>query len=214
MSSPVLHPSDLQAERIPALCDSLSRDGYAIVDGLIAQDLLAALAADCDAALAAGRFHPAGTGRAAGHRVDAGRRGDSILWLERGETNVPQARFLAAMDGLRGEINRRLLLGVHELEAHYAVYPPGAGYLRHLDRFSDDDARVVSLVVYLNSDWSAADGGELCLHLDDTPRDVVPSAGTVAVFLSAEIEHEVRPALRPRRSIAGWFRRRPTGTIG
>lgn len=195
------------------MCDSLSHDGYAIVDGLIAQDLLAALAADCDAALAAGRFHPAGTGRAAGHRVDAGRRGDAVLWLEADESNMAQTRFLAAMDTLRDDLNRRLLLGLHELEAHYAVYPPGAGYMRHRDRFSDDDARVVSLVVYLNPDWSAADGGELRLHLDDAPRDIVPSAGTVALFLSAEIEHEVRPALRPRRSIAGWFRKRPVGTI-
>jgi SM-20-related protein len=213
MSSPDLHPSDLQADLVPALCDSLSHDGYAIVDGLIGHDLLGALAADCDAAFAAGRFHPAGTGRATGHRVDAVRRGDAILWLEAGETNAPQARFLAAMDALRAEINRRLLLGLHELEAHYAVYPPGAGYMRHRDRFSDDDARIVSLVVYLNPDWVAADGGELRLHLDDAPRDVLPIAGSVALFLSAEIEHEVRPALRARRSIAGWFRRRPIGTV-
>ena len=31
----------------------------------------------------------------------------------------------------------------------------------------------------------------------------------VSRSVSADIEHEVLPATQPRRSIAGWFRRRP-----
>jgi SM-20-related protein len=112
------------------------------------------------------------------------------------------------MDTLRIELNRRLLLGMESLEAHFACYPPGAGYARHRDRFADDDARVLSLACYLNPDWPDAAGGALRLHLPDGPRDIAPRSGSVVLFLSGDVEHEVLPATRDRWSIAGWFRRR------
>jgi SM-20-related protein len=112
------------------------------------------------------------------------------------------------MDALRVALNRRLLLGMEEFEAHFACYPPGAGYARHRDRFADDDARVLSLVAYLNADWPDDAGGALRLHLPGGIRDIAPRAGTTVLFLSDEIEHEVLPATRERWSIAGWFRRR------
>ena len=71
------------------------------------------------------------------------------------------------MLALRDALNRRLLLGLHELEAHYALYPAGAHYDRHRDRFRDDDARVLSAVLYLNRDWTEADAGALRLYLPD-----------------------------------------------
>jgi SM-20-related protein len=196
------------AGRVPGLCAALAAQGYAIVDDLLPRDLVATLAIDCDAAEAAGALRAAGTGRGRGHHVDLQRRGDAILWLERTNDASAGNRFLDAMDTLRIGLNRRLMLGLHELEAHFAVYPAGAGYARHRDRFRDDDARVLSLVVYLNPGWQAEDRGELRLHLPEGPLDVLPRAGTAVLFLSAEIEHEVLPARHPRRSIAGWFRRR------
>ena len=97
-----------------------------------------------------------------------------------------------------------------DVEAHFAHYPPGARYVRHRDRFRDDDHRVVSLVVYLNADWDAPrNGGELRLY--DTAgnaHDVAPLGGRAACFLSADIEHEVLPATRDRLSVAAWLRRR------
>ena len=119
--------------------------------------------------------------------------------------------MLAFADQLRPALNRRLLLGLQSFEAHYALYPPGAGYLRHRDRFRDDDARVLSFVGYLNPQWPMDAGGELRLFVDDRIVDVVPRLGRCVLFLSADIEHEVRPARQPRYSIAGWFRRRPLG---
>ena len=112
-----------------------------------------------------------------------------------------------------------LAVDLDEVEAHYAIYPPGSGYNRHRDRFRDNDAsssagssRILSLVCYLNDDWREADGGALRLHLDpDAPEeggtvDVWPQAGSSICFLS-ELEHEVLPATRERLSIAAWFRR-------
>ena len=115
---------------------------------------------------------------------------------------------------MREALNRRLLLGMIELEAHYALYPPGAAYARHRDRFRDDDARVLSTVLYLNADWREEDGGALRLYLGGDAKnphlDIYPNAGTLVLFLSAEFDHEVLPATRERLSVAGWFRRSPT----
>ncbi len=156
----------------------------------------------------AGRLSAAATGRADGRRF-AGLRGDSTLWLDDRACGPAARELLAALDVLRGELNRRLLLGLDAVEAHFAHYPPGAGYARHRDRFRSDDARVLSLVVYLNPDWPADAGGALRLHLPEGPHDIAPRLGTVAVFLSDAVEHEVLPALRPRFSVAAWFRQRP-----
>ena len=95
-----------------------------------------------------------------------------------------------------------------EVEAHYAIYPPGTRYGRHRDRFRDDDARVLSCVLYLNDAWTHDDGGALRLYDGDGAIDVLPEGGRLVAFLSADFEHEVLPARRERLSIAGWFRRR------
>ena len=117
-----------------------------------------------------------------------------------------QCAFLARLDTLRRDLNRLLYLGLDDCEAHYAGYPPGGGYARHRDRFRDSDARVVTLVSYLNEDWREDDGGHLRLWLEDgTVTTLLPAGGSVC-FLS-ELEHEVLPARRERFSIAAWFRR-------
>jgi SM-20-related protein len=36
--------------------------------------------------------------------------------------------------------------------------------------------------------------------------DVVPEAGTLVLFMSARVEHEVLETLRPREAVVGWFR--------
>jgi len=86
----------------------------------------------------------------------------------------------------------------------------------------------VSLVAYLNNGWAPDQGGELVLYPSDgadnsnsqsdaTPTTLIalnpsssikvtPLLGTVVLFLSEEIPHEVLPVTRDRYSVAGWFR--------
>jgi SM-20-related protein len=187
------------------------RDADWAVLTLSADDpLLRAAGAEARELADAGHLRPAATGRADDRRF-AGLRGDSTLWLDDPACGSAAAALLAALDGLRGELNRRLLLGLDSVEAHFAHYPPGAGYARHRDRFRSDDARVLSLVVYLNPDWPDDAGGALRLHLTEGPLDIAPRLGTIAIFLSASVEHEVLAADRPRFSVAAWFRQRPRG---
>ena len=196
-----------QTADLDTMADALGARGWIVVPSIFAAAEVAALAADCRALDAAATLTPAATGREAGRR-QAGLRGDRTRWFEPDALSPPQAAYWQAMDALRRDLNQRLLLGLESLEAHYALYPPGAGYARHRDRFRDDDARVLSSVCYLNEGWQPVDGGVLRLHLADGVHDVAPQGGTLALFLSAEIEHEVLPAQRERLSIAGWFRRR------
>jgi len=87
-------------------------------------------------------------------------------------------------------------------------YPTGASYGTHLDRHHDSNARVVSAVIYLNSEWPTDAGGELVIY-DATRR---PPTHAPAGRRDARAVHESRTRpTRPRRpranrwSIAGWF---------
>jgi SM-20-related protein len=140
--------------------------------------------------------------------VQEGVRGDHIQWLETGQCAAGD-RYLAMLDDLRGQLNQALYLGLEDYEGHFALYPPGTFYQKHLDRFRDDDRRAVSAVFYLNSDWLPEQGGALRLYLaDGRELDVLPEAGTLVLFLSADLPHEVLPATRERLSLTGWLRRR------
>ncbi len=164
---------------------------------------------------AAGEFGPARIGAArvggelAERREDI--RGDWTCWL------VPpwrpaEQQLLLAFEQLRLELNRQALLGLFELELHYAWYPPGAGYARHLDQPRGYAERQVSVILYLNPHWTAEAGGVLRLFGDaEQHRDIEPLAGRLVYFLSAGREHAVLPTQAERLSVSGWFRRRAAG---
>jgi SM-20-related protein len=191
-----------------AIVDAIADGGIAVVPSFLDESLVAALRRQARERDARGEFLAAGTGRGAGlaHRLEA--RGDRIAWIDAAPADAAESAFLASLDRVRLEVNRALAIGAFELEAHYAIYPPGAGYVRHRDRFRDDDARVLSLVAYLNDGWREADGGALRVQVARGERDILPTGGTLVAFLSDATEHEVLPARRERLAIAAWFRRR------
>ena len=186
--------------------------GYAIVRDFLSPAGVARLREDCLTLWRNGRFAPAGIGRGGQRQRDAAVRGDAVLWLDAAPQTDAVRAYQAAFEALRLAMNERLVLGLFDLEAHFAVYPPGTLYRRHLDRFRDSDLRTLSCVLYLNDSWQPEDGGQLRLYLDgeaDAPYlDVMPAAGTLACFLSADFPHEVLPARRERLAVTGWFRRR------
>ncbi len=136
-------------------------------------------------------------------------RGDAIHWLD-GETKAQQ-QFLAIMDSYRQALNRQLFLGLDELEVHFAHYPLGMGYQKHLDSFQNSNLRRITVVAYLNPDWNEGDGGQLQIFDGDKiVSEVSPQGGTLVSFVSEEISHQVAITHRERFSIAGWFRVRDT----
>ena len=203
----------LSRTTLDPLLDDLAEQGWAIVANALPADLTLELAQECRARANLGALQPAGVGRGSAHGVQEGVRGDHIQWLEPGQCAAGD-RYLAMLDDLRGQLNQALYLGLEDYEGHFALYPPGTFYQKHLDRFRDDDRRAVSAVFYLNSDWLPEQGGALRLYLaDGRELDVLPEAGTLVLFLSADLPHEVLPATRERLSLTGWLRRRGTSPL-
>lgn len=195
------------------IIDDLATQGWSLLPGFADQTLTAELAQECRARVKNGALSPARVGRGAGQEIREAIRGDQIEWLEPGQS-APTDAYLQLIDGLRLALNQQLFLGLDSYESHFAFYPAGAFYKKHLDRFRDDDRRTVSVVLYLNEQWQDDFGGELRLHLPDgETRDVRPDAGSLVVFMSADMPHEVLPATRERLSLAGWFRRRGADTF-
>ncbi len=191
---------------IPHIVDSLQRADYLVLPGAVDQAEVTELRVDLLAESQANRLQPASIGRGDMLSLRADIRGDLTCWLQ--PDRPTQARWLASMEQLRLALNRSLFLGLEEYEAHYARYDAGQFYRRHLDCFRGNNPRRVSTVMYLNEDWSAADGGQLRLYPGNEVIDVVPAGGTLVVFLSEQVPHEVLAARKTRYSIAGWFRQR------
>lgn len=188
------------------LADALSAQGWAVLHDCLDPALVAALRGEVFAQGDLSGMYRAGVGRGVSHRVLAAVRGDWIRWLD-GSTDAQRALF-ERLEAIRAEANRSLLLGLFEFEAHFALYPPGSGYERHVDSFQQDNPRRLSVVLYLNPDWGPADGGELVLYDAQgvEAARVLPEAGTLAVFLSQTVPHAVLPPRRWRASVAAWFR--------
>ena len=182
-----------------------------MVPGFLAPAPVTALRGEGARRRAAGEFHAASVGRAGGAEVDPSIRGDSICWIRQHVATAPEDALIAQLHALGVALNVALFLGIAEVEAHYACYPPGAGYLRHVDRFRDDAARVISLVLYLNDDWHDADGGALRIYATrdaaEPACELAPRGGTLVAMRSETIAHEVLPATAERWSIACWLRR-------
>jgi SM-20-related protein len=162
-----------------------------------------------------GKFRHAGVGRGADLQVRTEIRTDRVLWLDGESCTGAQRLYLDALERLRQEVNRTLLLGLFEFEGHLAVYPEGTYYRKHLDQFRGVALRTLTCSLYLNLDWGDGDGGELRLYTDPEDPDryeaIQPLGGTLVTFLSARFLHEVMPARRERISITGWFKRRGDG---
>lgn len=190
------------------IVDDLAAQGWSQQNIFLPEALTLELAAECRKRAAEGELAPAAVGRGPTQEIREGIRGDHIQWLEPGESEACDC-YMGLMDSLRTSINRGLFLGLEDFESHFALYPPGAFYRRHVDRFRDDDRRTVSAVIYLNDAWLPEHGGQLRMYLNgDVEYDVTPTGGCLVVFLSGDVPHEVLPATRERLSLTGWFRRR------
>jgi SM-20-related protein len=197
---------------IETVVEQLADKGWCTVPGFLSADLVRCLAEDAQALYRSGQLRPAATGQGMQREVRTGLRDDAIAWVNEHSASAAQQEYLALMEELRLAANRELQLGLFDLEAHFARYPSGARYQKHLDTFQRDNRRTLSVICYLNENWQADEGGQLRIHFggNDATRhiDVLPEGGTLACFLSHRFPHEVLPATRERLSLTGWFRRR------
>jgi SM-20-related protein len=193
------------------IANGLATTGWYVGDSIFTAELSARLAQRAHVLANTHALHSARVGHGAGVQANAQLRSDDTRWIAPAPDDVAERDAVAAVNALRAHLNEALFLGAQEAELHFARYAPGAFYRTHRDRFRDTDARLASLVFYLNDDWPDDAGGELVLYAADDSRTVVarvqPSAGTMVCFLSDRFPHEVLPANRERYSLTGWLRR-------
>jgi SM-20-related protein len=195
------------------IIDALTTSGCYVGESIFDHELTSRLLARARALHEANELFAARVGRAAsanGATHETAIRSDATHWLDDTPSNTAERDAMSAVDALRQRFNEALFLGAQTSEMHFAHYVPGAFYKTHRDRFANDDARIVSLVFYLNDVWPTNAGGELVIYdAAMTPQQrVVPHAGTMVAFLSERFPHEVLPATRDRFSLTGWLRRR------
>ena len=158
-------------------------------------------------------FKKAAIGNRTNEMIARSVRGDFILWLNETQAGAAETTFFNRINDFVEYLNKTCFLGILHKEFHYALYPEGTFYKRHLDTFQNDDRRKLSLVCYLNEqDWKPEYGGELVIYKNQNGLEkeeiIYPFPGRVVIFESQVLEHEVRPVKTERLSITGWLKTR------
>jgi len=193
------------------ISDLMTQD-YSVVDHFIDPKTVSLLRNSLLAHFEEDRFKKAAIGSKTNEVIAAAIRGDYILWIDEKVQTQVEILFFKRLNDLVAYLNRTCFLGILQTEFHYALYPTGTGYKRHLDSFQNDNKRKLSIAFYLNSeDWSQTDGGALALYLEGDQSEeqtilVNPIAGRMVIFESQKIPHEVLIAHRDRLSITGWLK--------
>nr|WP_321221419.1 2OG-Fe(II) oxygenase [uncultured Psychroserpens sp.] len=186
---------------------------YSIIDNFFSSETVSHLRQSLLNKHEEDRFKKAAIGNRINEKIIKSIRGDHILWIDETTSNLAEDLFFGQINDLISYLNKTCFMGILYKEFHYALYPKGTFYKRHLDTFQNDDRRKLSFVCYLNSeDWKPENGGELVLYLDDngveTKKEIYPFPGRIVIFESQILEHEVKPVETERLSITGWLKTR------
>ena len=193
------------------ISQAIYQNSYVVVDDFVDESYRKALLKEQVDLLNQGQFKKAAVGKGDQKQVRAEIRSDEVLWMDPTALSPLQVVFWEKIEELKQVLNRRCFLGLKSFEGHFARYPIGSFYKRHLDQFHAVPHRIVTVILYLNDSWTEADGGQLRMYFpqeDGSERieDVLPVGGRLVVFLSEEIPHEVMPTQKERISITGWLR--------
>lgn len=193
--------------------DGLMEQKYSVIDNFFSREEVKVLRETLRAKYEEDRFKKSAIGNQSNEKVIGAIRGDFILWLDENSNHPAEKQFFAKINDFTDYLNRTCYMGINEKEFHYALYPEGTFYKRHLDTFQNDSRRKLSVVCYLNDeDWKQEYGGELTIYTGDNGSekaiDIYPMQGRMAVFESQVLEHEVKPVKKERLSITGWLKTR------
>lgn len=193
------------------IIDDLISKKFAVVDHFFTNDEVQSLKENLVHKYEDDAFKKAAIGNVFQEQIVKSIRGDYIYWLNEQEDALVERVFFNKINDLVQYLNRTCFLGIREKEFHYAVYPKGTFYKRHLDTFQNDDRRKLSIVCYLNDEhWQPDFGGALAIYHPSEQGEattlVYPLQGRMVIFESQVLEHEVLPVYKSRFSITGWLK--------
>ena len=203
--------SRLMEDVLEKIADEIYTKSYVVIDNFVDEIFRKALFDEQTDLLEKGKFRKAAVGSGDKKQVIPEIRSDEVLWMDEENLSLLQREYWNRVEEIKTILNRRCFLGLKSFEGHFARYPIGSFYKRHLDQFQQVPYREVTVILYVNDQWTEADEGALRMYLpnpDGTERieDYLPMPGRLVVFLSAEIPHEVLPTKKERNSITGWLK--------
>lgn len=195
------------------IIDDLLSQQYSIIDNFFDVNEVSQLRDSINFKYDEDVFKKAAIGNRINETIEKAIRGDVILWIDEDKAEPAETLFFNKINTLVSYLNRTCFLGILHKEFHYAIYPEGTFYKRHLDTFLNDHRRKLSFVCYLNEEgWVPENGGELVIYKDvndaEIQRVIYPFPGRVVIFESQLLEHEVKPVNTKRLSITGWLKTR------
>ena len=188
------------------LIDSFIDNKVGLANDFLSVSLAAGMKANLLALYSEKQLVSAGIGNNSVQNHDKLIRNDKIYWLDRSHNNPFEINFFELMDSFVSHLNSTCYTGITGYEFHYTMYEKGSFYKKHLDQFKNNKSRAYSMIMYLNVDWEAKDGGELCIYHPDYVQIIAPQNGKCVFFKSSELEHEVLMTNAPRLSITGWLK--------
>lgn len=191
------------------LTDDLCTKGYHIIDDFLPQSDYEALADKAIRLHEHGLYQQAKIGSQADAQQNKQIRTDNIYWIDDKSEEPCTQTYFNTVNGLAKHLNRSLFLSLSEFETHFATYPPGTFYRKHIDQFKTTNNRKISCVYYLNVHWNASLGGALRLY---NPQDALIGetlpTGNRFICFNSELPHEVCLTHQTRYSITGWLKTR------
>lgn len=189
--------------------DELSSSNYVVIDRFLNPDTYSDVRSCFLANLSS--FTKAGIGALNKNTINHDIRGDHTYWLD-SKRDATLNSFWSLIDETMLVFNRYCFLSLSGHEFHFANYPPGTKYEKHVDQFDNRGNRMITLVIYLNKDWKKGDGGELEIFLKDGESVIIdPVESRCVMFKSAEVPHCVKESLKDRYSLTGWLLYQPPG---
>lgn len=192
------------------MLEELADKNWAVSTEVFTPEFCQSLAQECQKLSEEGHMQKASIGHGSSKTLNNEIRGDFTLWLDDTSSSSVQQNFLNCLEALRTELNRFFFLGLKRVESHFALYPPQAGYDKHIDNHRGLNHRKMTFVLYLNENWQKGHGGELSLYNPENDSEILaqvePRLGTLILFRSELFPHQVEKSTTPRMSLTGWFR--------
>jgi SM-20-related protein len=190
--------------------DALAENDFVVIDDFFSSSELTQLLTYFEQKSDQGVFQKAAIGSSGNELIINAIRGDYTYWLDRQQDRELEWLYDVLHD-LRMRINRGCYLSLSDFEFHFAHYPPGGFYKKHLDQFAERNNRMISVVIYLNEQWNPGDGGELRVYPSGgVVQDIAPILNRCVLFRSDTLYHEVLLAQTSRKSLTGWMLYQPS----
>ncbi|MDA8793432.1 2OG-Fe(II) oxygenase [Bacteriovoracaceae bacterium] len=134
-------------------------------------------------------------------------RNGLICWIDDWEENLAIKQLNEVLCAMMHSLNSYFRLSLKRYESQFSFYSKGGFYCRHLDQHQQTRHRQISCCLYLND---CPKGGELIIYKKDSivvvDKIIKPKKGSMVIFISGDIYHEVKLVSTPRYSISTWFR--------